>query len=152
MNTARQNTPDEKAARKAFFLGRFLHLRALDVVYVSVMAVSVLVASRVGAAVHTEQDVDTCMLGNLDRTATVPSCAPTLVKDRGHYYSVLLGITSAARVARQQSNPNIGDWCALQASALRAYKVHSAYSQLEQSLWMTDADAQAVAAAPAVCL
>lgn len=119
--------------------------------FVVVTITSALVGSRVRNAVHTGRDVDTCLLGNLQLTAVVPVCASDLVKNRGHYFSVLLGITSATRVARQQSNPNTNTWCALQADALQAYERRSAYSEAEQSVWMTRADIASIDAASAVC-
>lgn len=120
-------------------------------VFVAVMVTGALAGSRVSSAVHTGRDVDTCLLGNLQPMATVPRCAFDLVKDRGHYFSVLLGITSATRVARQQSNPHTNAWCALQASAVQAYDRRSAFSDAEQSFWMTTSDALAISVAPSVC-
>lgn len=126
-------------------------LQRWDMVYVAVVLVTVLVASRVGAAVHAGQGVDSCLLGSLQVTAMVPACATAIVADRGQYASVLLGITSATRIAREQRNPGLDAWCELQSGALKAYEKRSAYSHAEQSLWLTGADAAALAAAPSVC-
>lgn len=76
----------------------------------------------------------------------------SLIDHRGHCDSVLIGVTNATRIARQQGNPALAAWCELQSKALKAHDLRSAYSRAEQSLWLTDIDAAALAAAPSACL
>lgn len=120
-------------------------------VYVAVVALSLLAANRVGNVVHTARDVDACLFSNLQPIAAVPACALELVTERGSSYSVLLGITNATRMSRQQNSPYTNVWCTLQASALQAYSQRSALSKAEQSLWITDSVFAEVTAAPTVC-
>ena len=75
-------------------------LQRWDLGYVAVVLVTVLVASRVGGAVHAGQEVDTCLLASSLATVSTPACASALIDHRGHYDNVLTSVTNATRIAR----------------------------------------------------
>lgn len=121
-------------------------------VYIFIVALTVLAANAASTVMHTDDQVQACMLANPRSVGAVPQCALLLAANHGSSFSVLLGITSVARSKRQQNNISSSDWCAFQKTAVQAYADRSFFVKVQELIWLRDEDKQSLAQAPLACI